>query len=143
MIVVDTNVLSELGKPLPSPEVLAWFAAQPIAELYSTSVTEAEVYIGIELMPAGKRREAIQSAADTAFATLFAGRILPFDLEAAQAFGRIVADRRRIGRPIEIMDAQIAAIALSRSATIATRDATDFAHCGVRIVDPWSSRVTR
>ncbi len=143
MIVVDTNVLSELGKLLPSPQVLAWFAAQPVTDLFTTSVTQAEVYIGIELMPRGKRRDAIKSVADTAFETQFAGRILPFDGEAARAVGSIVSTRRQLGRPIEIMDAQIAAIALSRRAVIATRDVTDFANCGVRVVDPWSAKVTR
>jgi toxin FitB len=143
MIVVDTNVLSELAKLSPSPAVLAWFEAQPLADLFTTSITQAEVHIGIEIMPPGKRRDAIQSAADTAFDTQFAGRVLPFDSQAAQAVGRIVADRRKIGCPIEVMDAQIAAIALSHRAIIATRDAADFAHCGVRIVNPWSARMAR
>jgi toxin FitB len=110
MIVVDTNVLSELTKPVPSPNVLAWYDEQSIQDLFTTSITQAEIQVGVDRLPKGRRR---------------------------------VAERCRLGRPIEIMDAQIAAIALSHRAVIATRDAADFAHCGVRIVNPWSSRVTR
>jgi toxin FitB len=143
MIVVDTNVLSELTKPVPSPNVLAWYDEQSIQDLFTTSITQAEIQVGVDRLPKGRRRDALQDSTDMTFSQTFAGRILPFDSDAARAFGKIVAERRRLGRPIEIMDAQIAAIALSHRALIATRGAADFAHCGVRIVNPWSSRVTR
>jgi predicted nucleic acid-binding protein len=143
MIVVDTNVLSELTKPAPSPDVVAWYHEQSIQDLFTTSITQAEIQVGVDRLPKGRRREALQDSADTTFTQTFAGRILPFDSDAARAFGKIVAERGRLGRPIEIMDAQVAAIALSRRASIATRDAGDFAHCGVRIVNPWSAKATR
>ena len=101
------------------------------------------LFRSVALLPKGRRRDALQGSADATFNHTFAGRILPFDSDAARAFGKIVSDRRRLGRPIEIMDAQIAAIALSRRAVIATRDTSDFANCGVRVVNPWSARVTR
>jgi predicted nucleic acid-binding protein len=137
MIVVDTNVLSELTKPKPSPEVVAWFDQQRIPDLFTTAITLAEIQMGIHLMPKGRRRDVLQRGADTTFDVRFAGRVLPFDSDAARAFCEIVGRRRRLGRPIEIMDAQIAAIALSHRAVIATRDASDFANCGVHVVNPW------
>jgi predicted nucleic acid-binding protein len=137
VIVVDTNVLSELTKPTPSPDVLNWFDEQLTPDLFTTAITLAEIQMGIHRLPKGRRRDVLQRGADTTFNQTFAGRILPFDSDAARVFCEIVSERRRLGRPIEIMDAQIAAIALSRSAAVATRDADDFAHCGVRIVNPW------
>lgn len=140
MIVIDTNVFSELTKPAPSPQVVAWYSEQSIQDLFTTSITQAEIQIGVNLLPRGRRRDALQASADTTFNQTFAGRILPFDSDAARALGKIVSQRRRLGRPIEIMDAQIAAICLSVGASIATRDAADFAYCGVRILNPWSAR---
>lgn len=143
MIVLDTNVVSEMMKAAPSLAVTAWIRAQPQAGLYITAITRAEIFYGVELLPAGKRRNAIADAAEMLFARRIATPILPFDSDAARIFGKIAAASRRLGRPMDFMDAQIAAIALSQRAVIATRDAADFAHCGVRIVNPWSSRVTR
>jgi hypothetical protein len=137
MIILDSNVVSEMMKSSASDAVLAWLRAQPIIDTYVTAITRAEISYGIQLLPAGRRRNEIADAADLLFTRRLATPILPFDSDAALAFGRIVAGRRRLRRPMEIMDAQIAAIALSRHAAIATRDASDFAHCGVRVVNPW------
>ena len=136
MIVLDTNVVSELMRSSPSAEVIEWLAQQTPAEVRTTAVSRAEILYGIELLPAGRRRSGISDAAESVFRVL-PGPILPFDADAAEHFARIAASRRKTGRPIEIMDAQIAAIALSRGASLATRDAADFAHCGVRILNPW------
>ena len=138
MIVVDTNVVSELMKPAPNETVSRWAAGRPSSSLYISTITQAEILLGIELLPKGMRRSNLQSAAETMFEAVFAGRILPFDEDAARALPGIAVQRRRLGRPISQYDAQIAAIALSRGAQIATRDIADFAQCGVTVIDPWA-----
>ena len=137
MIILDTNVVSELMKAAPAERVLGWIAAQPASALYTTSITEAEILHGLALLPAGKRRNALESAAEAMLSEDFAGRILPFGSDAAHAYARIAADRRRAGRPISHFDAQIAAIARSAGAAIATRNVTDYDRCGVKILNPW------
>ena len=138
MIVLDTNVLSELMKISPSPRVLGWRKAHPATEFFITTLTQAEIYFGIELLPKGKRRSAVEEAAREIFQDDFDGRILPLDTEAAQEFARIAAARRKLGRPISQTDAQIAAIASSRGAAVATRNAGDFEHCGISVLNPWA-----
>lgn len=138
MIIVDTNVLSEVMKASPSPRVVEWWNSHPEAELYITSITQAEILAEIELLPKGKRRAGIAQAAEATFREDFADRILPFDGEAAREFARIVAARRKLGRPISQPDAQIAAIARNYSAVLAARDTDDFEHCGIKLVNPWA-----
>ena len=137
MIILDTNVLAELMRPKPSARVVAWIAKQPAAELFTTSITEAEIFYGIELLTRGKRREGLLAAAQAMFAEDFAGHIFHFESEAARAFSRIAAHRRELGRPISHADAQIAAIAQVRRAKLATRNVADFADCRVELVNPW------
>jgi predicted nucleic acid-binding protein len=137
MIILDTNVLSEVMKPAPAAEVLAWMAAQPAASLCTTSITQAEILHGLMLLPAGRRRRALEAAATSMFAEDFEDRVLGFGTDAALPYARIASERRRAGRPISHFDAQIAAIARSTGAAIATRNLRDFDGCGVRLVDPW------
>jgi predicted nucleic acid-binding protein len=137
VIVLDTNVLSELMRATPAEEVARWIATQPASGFYITSVTQAEILHGIMLLPSGKKRDAVQAAADSMFASEFDGRILPFDSAAARPYASIAAKRRRVGHPISQFDAQIAAIALSVRAAIATRNVDDFEGCGVNVVNPW------
>jgi predicted nucleic acid-binding protein len=137
VILLDTNVVSELMKSAPAEAVVGWTAAQPASSLYTTSITQAEVFHGILLLPSGKRRRAIEAAAQAMFSEEFEGRILAFGSEAALPYARIAADRRRAGRPISGFDAQIAAIARTVGAVIATRNVADFAECGVEVVNPW------
>jgi predicted nucleic acid-binding protein len=138
MLILDTNVISETMNPLPSPRVLDWWAQQnESGELYITAITVAEILYGVELLPIGKRRAALQAGAERMFGKVFAGHVLSFDEEAARAFPRIAADRRGDGRPITEFDAQIAAIARSRNAILATRNTADFQGCGVRLINPW------
>ena len=137
MIVLDTNVLSELIKTSPSPQVVAWCNSYPEGELYLTSITQAEIQVGIELLPKGRRRSAIEQAAEATFREDFEERILAFDSDAAREFAGIVGARRRRGRPITQADAQIAAIARACGAAIATRNTEDFERCGVKVVNPW------
>jgi len=136
MIILDTNVLSELMKPKPSARVVTWVARQPAAELFTTSITEAEIFYGIELLAKGKRRERLLAAAEAMFAEDLGGRIFGFESDAARSFSMIAAHRRALGRPISQADAQIAAIAQVRGAKLATRNVADFEDCGLDVLDP-------
>ena len=138
MIVLDTNVVSEVIKPRPAETVMRWFASQPAAELFVTAITEAELLYGIAIMASGRRREQVERAVTTMFADRLTDRILPFDSAAAREFATIVAVRRKSGKPIDDFDAQIAAIARSRGAGVATRNVADFADCGIDVLDPWA-----
>ena len=138
MIILDTNVLSEALKPVPSLIVLDWLAAQEPSSVFTTTITQAEVLYGIEALPAGKRRTRLLAAVEQMFAEQFEGRILPFDEDAARAFAGIVAARDRAGCPISQFDAMIAAIARSHRAAVATRNTADFHNCGVVVINPWT-----
>jgi toxin FitB len=139
MIILDTNVISELMRAKPSGRVVAWVRSQPVTELFTTSITEAEIFYGIELLADGKRHDALLQAAEAMFAEDFAGRIFGFESDAARAFSKIAAHRRAFGRPVNHACAQIAAIAQVRVAKLATRNIADFAECNVDLVDPWSA----
>jgi predicted nucleic acid-binding protein len=139
VIVVDTNVISELMRAQPHPKVFAWAAAQPRASLYTTTVTQAEILFGVAALPHGRRRTALADAAAAMFAEDFAGRILPFTSAAAARYAEIVAARHRSGRPIEGFDALIAATASTAGARVATRDTAGFSGCGVTLVNPWEA----
>jgi predicted nucleic acid-binding protein len=137
MLILDTNVISEIMQPSPLPRVLDWWSQQQTGELFTSAVSEAEILYGIELLPKGKRRDRLLAEAEAMFSEDFAGRILPFDEEAARVFAEIAAGRRTQGRAIAEFDAQIAAIARTHRAALATRNTTDFEACGVRLVNPW------
>ena len=136
-MLLDTNVLSELLRAAPNPAVVAWVTAQPADSVFVTSVTEAEMRVGVRLLPAGKRRQALEIAIAAMFAEDFAGRIRPFDTAAVPGYVDIVCKRRSAGRPISQFDAQIAAIALCHGDKLATRNVSDFEGCGLPLVDPW------
>ena len=138
MIILDTNVLAELMRPEPSARVATWVARKRATELFTTSITEAEIFYGIELLTKGKRREGLLAAAEAMFAEDLAGRIFGFESDAARAFSKIAAHRRALGRPISHADAQIAAIAQVRGAQLATRNVADFRDCPVEVLDPWN-----
>lgn len=113
-------------------------ARQWRASLFTTSITQAEIYLGIQLLPAGRRRDGLSAAVQAIFDQDFAGRVLAFDGDAAGAYAEISAQRRQAGRPISQADAMIAALARSRGATLATR-LRDFDACGIALVDPWAT----
>jgi toxin FitB len=138
MIILDTNVLSELMRPNPSTRVVAWVAVQPATEFFTTSITEAEIFYGIELLTKGKRRDRLLAAAEAMFTEDFAERVFGFESDAARSFSRIAGQRLALGRPISHADAQIAAIAIVRGAKLATRNIEDFEECGLDVVDPWN-----
>ena len=139
MIILDTNVVSELMKPAPAAAVASWVAAQPATALYTTSITQAEILHGILVLSAGKRRAGLEAAAEAMFDKDFGGRVLPFGGEAARAYAQIAAQRRRSGRPISHFDAQIAAITRTARAAVATRNVSDYEDCGVKVVNPWDA----
>ena len=139
MILLDTNVLSEFMRPRPAATVVAWLDKQPAGAVYTSAISRAEIELGLMLMPPGKRQEALSQAAWAMFAEEFNGRCLPFDEEAARHYARIVSARTRAGRPISVEDAQIAAIALARRMSLATRNTTDFeAIDGLEVINPWT-----
>ena len=138
MIVLDTNVLSEALRPLPSPIVMHWLAAQEPSSVFTTAIAQAEVLYGVETLPAGRRRLRLLAAVEKMFAEEFEDRILPFNEDAARAYAGIVDARVRAGRPMSQFDAMIAAIARSHRATVATRNTADFQNCGVDVVNPWT-----
>ncbi|MCX7228271.1 MAG: PIN domain-containing protein [Burkholderiales bacterium] len=143
MIILDTNVLSELLRPAPARQVERWLSAQDGAKVYFTTVGEAELRHGVAILAAGKRRTALTEAIDGLLEEDFRDRILPFDRAAARAYAAIAAERRAAGRPISQFDCQIAAIARARAATVATRNTSDYEACGIELIDPWTFSASR
>lgn len=137
MIVLDTNVVSEMLRPVPEPRVEAWLAAQDGAQVYLTAVSEAELRFGLAILAEGARRAALSAAIDAMLREDFRDRVLPFDRAAAQAYAMIAARRRAMGRPISQFDCQIAAICHVHGASVSTRNARDFDGCGIEVIDPW------
>jgi predicted nucleic acid-binding protein len=137
VILLDTNVLSELMRADPDKHVEHWLGSQPDASVFTSAITEAELRYGAALLPSGKRRLALIAEIDAMLRDDFSGRILPFDSMAAQTFAIIAAGRRQAGKPISQADAQIAAISRSRGASLATRNVDDFAGCEIQLINPW------
>lgn len=140
MILLDTNVLSELMRPMPDPNVVRWLDAWLEWDVWISAVTVAEIRLGISLLPAGKRKELLLNLAEQMFQEDFPDRCLPFDCEAAREYALIVSERNRQGHPISVEDAQIAAIARTAGLSLATRNTKDFSNItGLQLVDPWTS----
>jgi hypothetical protein len=139
VIVVDTNVISELMRGEPHPAVLSWVAAQPRALLYATYVSQAEILYGIAALPEGRRRKALAAAAEAMLAEDFAGRLLPFEARAAARYPEVVLTRRQAGQPIGEIRRADRATALAAGASIATRDTGGFTGCGLTVIDPWTA----
>lgn len=139
MIVLDTNVVSELMRPSVAAPVRDWLASQPTASLWTTAITVAEIRYGLERLASGQRKDRLIGAADDIFAA-FSEFVLPFDAHAAARYAVIVADRERSGQPIDGFDAQIAAICRGRGAALATRNVKHFSDTGIEIIDPWQPR---
>jgi len=138
MILLDTNVLSELMRPSPDRRVVKWLDARSDSDLWISAVTVAEIRLGLSLMPDGARKTPLLELAEQMFNEDFSERCLPFDCEAALQYGLIVSERNRQGRPISVEDAQIAAIAITSGLVLATRNVSDFkAIKGLRVVNPW------
>jgi hypothetical protein len=141
MIVLDTNVLSELMRPIGDPRVLAWVDDQQPGDVYLTAVTTAELRYGVLRLPDGRRKSDLADRVQRTLDEDFAGRILSFDDDASAQYAEIVVGRERRGLSISMADAQIAAICRCHTASLATRNTKDFAHTGIDVVDPWQTGV--
>ena len=138
MFVLDTNVISALMGPRADPVVDGWLDSVDRQSVWTTAITQAEVMDGIGQLPDGRRRAFLTERATIMFESLYKGRILPFDSEAAKAYGRIMEQQRRVGRPVATLDSQIAAICLSQDMTVVTRNARDFEASGlIDVLNPW------
>jgi toxin FitB len=136
LIILDTNVVSELMRPMPDKSVEDWAYRHRRRQLWTTTISLAEIYYGLERLPAGRSKDQTAAAARDVFGT-FADRILAFDPAAARQFALVVAGRDRAGLPIEGFDAQIAAICAVHGASVATRNVEDFVGTGIEVIDPW------
>lgn len=139
MILIDTNVISELWKAEPNPDVLAWIDAQTVETLYLSAITVAELRFGLATMPEGKRRTIYQERLEKEVLPTFAGRVLPFDLDASQAYADLMARARAAGKAIGKADGYIAATATACGFMVATRDIGPFEAAGLKIVNPWEA----
>ena len=137
MIVLDTNVISELARQVPDTGVLAWLDSLEISEVATTAVTAAELRYGVARLPDGHRKRELTVVIRGILLEDFYGRVLPFDERASIRYADVVTGRERIGRPIGVADAQIAAICRDLGAALATRNTADFEETGIELVDPW------
>ncbi len=137
MIILDTNVVSEPMKPAGAPAVQAWLDRQAQQTLYLTSISLAELLLGIETLPAGRRRAGLAEALAELLGSLFGARILAFDAEAAKQSARLLGNARTRGRSISMADSQIAAIAAAHGFIVATRDTEPFEALGIPVINPW------
>lgn len=138
MVILDTNVISELIRPRPHPAVVEWIDQQNAFEVWITAVTAAELRTGVALLPEGRRKSDLHLHIVRLLDETFAGYVLPFDDRSAIPYADIVSGRRNQGRPIAFQDAQIGAICLQQGMTLATRNTRDFEDTGIDLIDPWS-----
>lgn len=140
MIVVDTNIISALMRPSPEQSVIDWLNRQETATLFVSTITLAEIGYGLHVLPPGKRRRTLEDSFEKFIAAGFEHRILVFDMGAAQLYGDIMGRRKAMGRPMGILDGQIAAIARRHHFAVATRNVRDFEECGLDVVNPFEDR---
>ena len=140
MILIDTNVISELWKAEPNPDVLAWMDAQAVETLYLSAVTVAELRFGVATMPEGKRRSIYQERLEKEVLPAFTGRVLPFDLAASRAYADLMVGAKLTGKAIGKADGYIAATASARSLMVASRDISPFEAAGLKFVNPWEAQ---
>jgi predicted nucleic acid-binding protein len=139
MILLDTNVVSALMRPEPEAQVVKWLNAQPRSSIWITSITVMELRYGLQVMPTGRRREAMLQLLEKLLTEKVEGRVAPFDTPAAQQAGDLMALRKAQGRLGESRDTMIAGIALSTRATLATRNTAHFADLSVPVISPWTA----
>ena len=137
MLLLDTNVLSELMRVQPHARVLDWLDRQDARTLFVSAVSEAEIRTGLGFLPEGRRRRVLTQAANRVLDELFSARVLPFNAAAARDYAHIACHRRAAGRPISQFDCQIASIARSNGMAVATCDIEGFSGCGIEVIDPW------
>ena len=138
MLILDTNVISEILRPEPHKTVVQWFEEQPRHQLFTTAITQAEIIYGIALLPTGSRRQKLLEITEAIFEEDLADRVLAFSAEAAGHYAQIAAMRRSVGRPVSQFDAMIAAIARLHGGKLVTRNVLDFEGCGIDVINPWT-----
>jgi predicted nucleic acid-binding protein len=138
VILLDTNVVSAFIRPEPDQAVMLWLDRQPLESIWTTTITVFEIRSGLEIMASGRRRQVLEQAFSRSLDEDFEGRVIPFDVPAAQAAGLLAAERRRMGRSLEIRDIQIAGIAIARKAKIATGNTRHFEGLGIELINPFS-----
>jgi hypothetical protein len=139
VILLDTNVVSEAMRIVPDPGVLRWLNESETSDLYLSTITIAEVSYGLQILPEGRRRDAISERFEQFVKRGFSHRVLSFDEPAAIVYGEIMARTRKIGRPMSVPDGQIAAIAKTHNLVVATRNTEDFEPTGMELVNPWGA----
>lgn len=137
MILVDTNIISEMMKPAPVANVASWIDRQEVTQLFISTITIAEISYGINVFPEGNRRNFLEDAFNKALRDAFENRILSFDEVAAHLYGKIMSRRKELGKPLSIPHGQIAAIARAHSLAVATRNTCDFSDCGLDLINPF------
>jgi hypothetical protein len=136
MILLDTNVISEAMKAEADPTVRTWLDQQAAETLFISSVTLAELLFGIGALPDGRRKTALAETLD-GLLSLFGGRVLAFDADAARHYARIAIATRAAGRGFPTPDGYIAAIAVAHGFSVATRDVAPFQAAGLKVINPW------
>jgi hypothetical protein len=137
MIVVDTNVISEVMRPQPSATVLNWLNAQDSNRLFITTVTLAEIGYGLRILPEGQRRWQLHNRFEQFIAQAFEDRVLDFTASAARDYAELMGHRKEVGRPMNLPDGQIAGIAHAHGFSVATRNIRDFEDCGLELINPF------
>jgi toxin FitB len=137
LLILDTNVLSELAKREPDKAVLEWANQHGTNTLWSTTITEAEILVGLELLPLGRRRDDLERAMAVVFSSLLSERVLSFDRAAAKVYARLLSIRKSKGKSSSMADLQIAAIAVTHDAIVVTRNTDDFSDCEIELINPW------
>lgn len=139
MIILDTNIISELMKTAPNQQVISWLDRQDAMTLFTTSVTIAEIIYGLDVLPEGKRRDYLETAFSQVLNDAFKHRILTFDEPAALVYGKLMGSRKRSGHPLSLLDGQIASIAKNHQMALATRNTRDFLHCDLTLINPFDN----
>ncbi len=137
MIILDTNIISELFRKVPAPQVMTWLAEQPVQELVTTAITIAELRFGAQSLPNGKRHDTLNAQITAMLNKQLIGTVLPFGQEEAEIYGALATNLRKQGIAIGMGDKMISSITLLQDATLATRNTKDFLPCGVKVVDPF------
>lgn len=143
MILLDTNIISEMMKPIPDSNVLRWMDRQEVTQLFICTITIAEISYGLNVLPEGNRRSLLEKAFNKAILEAFTTRILTFDDSAAHYYGKIMGHRKILGQPLGVPDGQIAAIARSHGAVMATRNIKDFKNCELQLINPFEDNLEK
>jgi predicted nucleic acid-binding protein len=137
MIILDTNVISELMKVSPDNKVIKWIDNQEITELFITTITIAEIEYGLNILPAGNRKSTLEDAFNKSIKQAFKYRVYPFDENSAKFYGEIMGKRKTLGKPMSVLDGQIASVVRAQGAILATRNICDFSHCDIELINPF------